>query len=126
MARARVIAEIENPFSTGEDFASLFEENAANGPSEGSVVKGKVLAIEKDKVIIDIGYKTEGRVDLKDFPLSERDSISAGDELDVYVERVENANGEALLSRERAVREEAWERLEKLLAKEETVKGVIF
>jgi len=113
MAGVRIKKEIENPYSTGENFADLFEKTAANLPEEDTVVKGKIVSIEKDNVIVDIGLKTEGRVSVKDFPLSERDEIKAGDEVEVYLERIENSRSEAVISRERAVREESWERLEK-------------
>ena len=94
---------------------------------EDTVVKGVVTAIEKDMAVIDVGLKTEGRVSLKEFSQPGQDvSLSVGDTVDVYVDRVENANGEAVISRDKARREEAWERLEKQYADEERVDGVIF
>ena len=96
-------------------------------PDEGSVVKGTVLAIEAGQAIIDIGYKMEGRVDLKEFSQPGQDAeIAVGDEVEVYLERVENARGEAVVSREKARREEAWDRLEKAYEKEDRVEGAIF
>jgi small subunit ribosomal protein S1 len=124
--KPRVIPEIENPFSTGEDFAALFELEAANAPKEGSVIKGTILAIENDIVIIDVGLKSEGRVSIKDFPHSERENVTPGTQVDVFLEKVDNAQNETVVSRERAVREEAWGVLEKLYEKEEQVEGVIF
>ncbi|KKB10660.1 30S ribosomal protein S1 [Devosia geojensis] len=98
-----------------------------NEPLEGTVVKGKVVAIEKDLAIIDVGLKTEGRVALKEFGQAGRDgTISVGSEVEVYVDRVENAMGEAVLSREKARREESWVKLEELYNKNERVEGVIF
>jgi small subunit ribosomal protein S1 len=94
---------------------------------EGAVVKGKVVAIEKDLAVIDVGAKTEGRVALKEFATPGRDAdIKVGDEVEVYLERIENALGEAVLSREKARREESWVRLEESFNKNEKVTGVIF
>ena len=77
--------------------------------SEGAVVKGKIVAIEKDLAVIDVGLKTEGRVPLKEFGSSvQSPTIYVGDEVEVYVERIENAAGEAVLSREKARREDSW------------------
>jgi small subunit ribosomal protein S1 len=113
---------------TRDDFMNLLEESYADRPvSEGQVVKGKVLAVENDLVIIDVGLKTEGRVALKEFSQPGKDAdIKAGDTVEVYLERIENALGEAVLSRDKARREEAWTRLEELSAKNERVDGVIF
>ena len=80
---------------------------------EGSVVKGRVVAIEKDFAVIDVGLKTEGRVPLKEFGVRGKDGVlKVGDKVEVFLERVENALGEAVLSREKARREESWVRLE--------------
>ncbi len=113
---------------TRDDFMSLLEESYLDRPvSEGAVVKGKVLGIEKDLVIIDIGLKTEGRVALKEFAMPGKDAdIKVGDTVEVYLERIENALGEAVLSRDKAKREEAWTRLEEVSTKGERVDGVIF
>ncbi|NJM33511.1 MAG: 30S ribosomal protein S1 [Rhodomicrobium sp.] len=111
-----------------EDFASLLEESFKTADiEEGSVVKGKIVAIENDLAVIDVGLKTEGRVALKEFGVSGRQStITVGDEVEVYLERVENAVGEAVLSREKARREESWNRLEEKFNAGEKVEGVIF
>ncbi|MBY0421062.1 MAG: S1 RNA-binding domain-containing protein, partial [Parvularculaceae bacterium] len=94
---------------------------------EETVVKGVVTGIEKDVAIIDVGLKTEGRVPLKEFAQPGRTSeLAVGDIVEVYVERIENANGEAVVSRDKARREEAWDRLEKMFEKSERVDGVIF
>jgi small subunit ribosomal protein S1 len=91
------------------------------------VVKGTVVAIEKDVAVIDVGLKTEGRIPLKEFGLPGRaHDLSVGDEVDVYLERVENSAGEAVLSREKARREESWTRLEEKYKAGERVEGVIF
>jgi len=111
-----------------EDFAALLDESfSENEAFEGSVVKGIVVAIEKDVAVIDIGLKTEGRVALKEFMGPGRDTpIKVGDEVEVYLERVENALGEAVISRDKARREESWVKLEKAFENKEKVDGIIF
>ncbi|MCC5978764.1 MAG: 30S ribosomal protein S1 [Salinarimonas sp.] len=111
-----------------EDFAALLEESfRSNEVAEGAVVKGKVVAIEKDVAVIDIGAKTEGRVALKEFNGPGRDEpIEVGVEVEVYVDRIENALGEAVISREKARREESWIKLEKAFEANERVQGLIF
>ncbi|MBL4750926.1 MAG: 30S ribosomal protein S1 [Amylibacter sp.] len=114
--------------ATMEEFEALLEESFdVDTPDEGSVVKGKVIAIEAGQAIIDVGYKMEGRVDLKEFANPGQDpEIEVGDSVEVFLERVENARGEAVISREKARREEAWDRLEAAYEKEERVEGAIF
>ncbi|MCO5127275.1 MAG: 30S ribosomal protein S1 [Rhodobacteraceae bacterium] len=113
--------------ATMEEFEALLNESfEIDTPDEGSVVKGKVIAIEAGQAIIDVGYKMEGRVDLKEFAAPGPPEIAVGDEVEVYLDRVENARGEAVISREKARREEAWDRLEKAYASEERVDGAIF
>ncbi len=114
--------------ATMEEFEALLNESfEIDTPDEGSVVKGKVIAIEAGQAIIDVGYKMEGRVDLKEFASpGQAPEIEVGDEVEVYLDRVENARGEASISREKARREEAWDRLEKAYDKEERVEGAIF
>ncbi len=114
--------------ATMDEFEALLEESfEIDTPSEGSVVKGKVIAIEAGQAIIDVGYKMEGRVDIKEFANpGQAAEIEVGDTVEVFLERVENARGEAVVSREKARREEAWDRLEKAYAAEERVEGAIF
>ncbi len=114
--------------ATMEDFEAMLNESLElDTPTEGSVVTGKVIAIEAGQAIIDIGYKMEGRVELKEFASpGEAPDISVGDEVEVYLERVENARGEAVISRDKARREAAWDRLEKAYAEENRVEGAIF
>ena len=114
--------------ATMEAFEKLLNESLdSSTPKEGAVVNGSVLAIEAGQAIIDIGYKMEGRVDLREFSVpGQPPEISIGDTVEVYLEKVEGTRGEALLSREKARREEAWDRLEKASEKEEKVDGVIF
>ena len=111
-----------------EDFEALLNESfEIDTPQEGSVVKGKVIAIEAGQAIIDVGYKMEGRVDLKEFANpGEAPEIAVGDEVEVFLRSVENARGEAVISHEMARREAAWDRLEKAYADEERVEGAIF
>ncbi|CAN5707130.1 30S ribosomal protein S1 [soil metagenome] len=114
--------------ATKDDFEALLNESFdLVTPDEGSVVKGTVLAIEAGQAVIDIGYKMEGRVDLKEFAAPGKQSeLVPGDVVEVYLERVENARGEAVISRDKARREEAWDRLEKAAAGEARVEGAIF
>src|SRR6266545_362028 len=111
-----------------EDFAKLLEESFTQGSlQEGAVVKGTVVGIEKDLAVIDVGAKTEGRVPLREFAGPGRQSeLKVGDTVEVYLERVENALGEAVLSRDKARREESWGKLEKAFNSNEKVTGVIF
>jgi small subunit ribosomal protein S1 len=122
MAQAAVAAP------SREDFASLLEESFSDGHlQEGSVVKGTVVGIEKELAVIDVGLKTEGRVALREFAGPGRTSeIKIGDTVEVYLERIENALGEAVLSRDKARREESWGKLEKAFQNNEKVQGVIF
>jgi small subunit ribosomal protein S1 len=111
-----------------DDFAQMLEESFTQGsPQEGAVVKGIVVGIEKDLAVIDVGAKTEGRVALREFAAPGRQAdIKVGDTVEVYLERVENALGEAVLSRDKARREESWGKLEKAFSSNEKVQGVIF
>ncbi|MFY9239369.1 MAG: 30S ribosomal protein S1 [Roseovarius sp.] len=111
-----------------EDFEALLNESfEMDMPEEGTVVKGKVIAVEAGQAIIDVGYKMEGRVDLKEFANpGEAPEINVGDEVEVFLRSAENSRGEAVISREMARREEAWDRLEKAYADEERVEGAIF
>ncbi|HLJ63371.1 MAG TPA: 30S ribosomal protein S1, partial [Stellaceae bacterium] len=111
-----------------ESFAALLDESSgAAAGLEGSVISGRVLAIENDMVLIDVGLKSEGRVPLKEFASAGLSpEIKAGDMVEVYLERMEDKNGEAQLSREKARREESWTLLEKNFQANERVTGVIF
>ncbi|TLP46064.1 30S ribosomal protein S1 [Cohaesibacter sp. CAU 1516] len=113
---------------TMDDFAALLDQSfSETEPHEGSVIKGTVVGIEKDMAIIDVGLKVEGRVALKEFGAQAKDGgLEIGSEVEVYLERIENAMGEAVLSRDKARREESWGKLEKAFEAEEKVQGVIF
>ena len=111
---------------TRDDFASLLDESMGGRDfMEGQVVHGKVVAIEKDFAIIDVGLKTEGRVSLKEFAEEGKAQLKVGDTVEVFLERVENAMGEAVISRDKARREEAWTRLEAVYERNEPVMGAI-
>src|SRR5215475_2425483 len=114
--------------SNKESFAALLDESLGTASGlEGTVVKGRVLAVENDTVLIDVGLKSEGRVPLREFSAPGRPAeIKPGDTVEVYLERMEDKNGEAQLSREKARREEAWTLLEKSFQANERVNGVIF
>lgn len=111
-----------------EEFEALLEQSfETHDVVEGAVVKGIITAFEKDLAVVDVGLKVEGRVAMKEFGAAGRDgSMKIGDEVEVYVDRVENAMGEAVLSREKARREESWIRLEKQFEDGEKVEGVIY
>ena len=111
-----------------ESFSELLDQSFQEMTSiEGSVVAGTVLTVEKDMILIDVGLKSEGRVPLREFGNNEEDiKINPGDIVEVYIERLEDINGHAVLSREKARREESWVNLEKALEKQQRVNGVIF
>ncbi|WAT18083.1 30S ribosomal protein S1 [Aurantiacibacter sp. MUD11] len=112
-----------------DDFAALLDEQlgGAEGGFEGRVVKGTVTAIENGMAVIDVGLKSEGRVNLKEFARGEDDhGLTVGSEVEVFVDRVENADGEAMLSRDRARREAAWDKLESEFGEGKRVEGRIF
>ena len=120
-------ADIQNN-QLQESFAELLNQSFQEMTSlEGSVVTGTVLSIEKDMILIDVGLKSEGRVPLREFGNNEDElKIKVGDQVEVFIERLEDANGQAILSREKARREESWVNLEKALEKQQRVNGVIF
>src|SRR5438270_4658597 len=111
-----------------ESFAALLDESLGVVNSlEGTVVKGRVISVENDAVLIDVGLKSEGRVPLKEFAAGgAQPEIHVGDTVEVYLERMEDKNGEAQLSREKARREEAWTQLEKSFQTNDRVTGTIF
>ncbi|MES2294649.1 MAG: 30S ribosomal protein S1 [Pseudomonadota bacterium] len=132
MARAATQTKIntENSIASPsrEDFAAMLEQSfVTQSPQEGAVIKGKIVAIENDFAMVDVGLKTEGRVSLKEFAMpGVPANVQVGDEVEVYLERVENALGEAVLSRDKARREESWIKLEKAFNDQSRVTGVIF
>ncbi len=120
-------ADIQNN-QPKESFAELLDQSFQEMTSlEGSVVTGTVLSIEKDMILIDVGLKSEGRVPIREFGNNDDElNIKVGDQVEVFIERLEDANGQAILSREKARREESWVNLEKALEKQQRVNGVIF
>ena len=119
-----------SPNPTRDDFEALLNEQlggAGDEGFEGRVVKGTVTAIEAGHAVIDVGLKSEGRVNLKEFARGEDEhGLEVGSEVEVYVDRVENADGEAMLSRDRARREAAWDKLENEFGEGKRVEGRIF
>ena len=111
-----------------EDFSALLDETMGEGNAfEGSVIKGTIVSVDHDFAVIDVGLKSEGRIPLKEFATAGRPAeIRAGDTVEVFVERYEDKNGEVVLSREKAKREEAWTLLEKNFQDNQRVNGVIF
>src|SRR6218665_2848665 len=121
------MATSANP--TRDDFAALLNESLGgeNENFEGRVVTGTVTAIENDLAVIDVGLKSEGRVPLREFAApGQKAELNVGDKVEVYVDRIENTHGEAMLSRDRARREAAWDKLETEHTAGNRVEGVIF
>ncbi len=109
------------------EFAALLEDSMKSQAYEGSVVKGRIIEVQNDAVIVDVGLKSEGRVSLREFARPGQElEINVGDEVEVFVDRMEDRNGETVLSREKARREEAWVEMEQSLNKNERVTGIIF
>ena len=121
-------AATDTPQVEKENFAALLEESLGTSASlEGNVLKGTIISIEGDSALVDVGLKSEGRVALKEFAKGgQAAELKVGDEVEVYLERMENKEGQAVLSREKAKREEAWTQLEGAFEKNERVTGVIF
>src|SRR3954466_9184383 len=116
-------------FPTRDDFAAMLNESLGgeNETFEGKVVKGTVTAIENDMAVIDVGLKSEGRVALREFAMpGQKAEIAVGDEVEVYVDRVENSAGEAMLSRARGGRDAAGDKPEKEFSAGNRVEGAIF
>ncbi len=110
-----------------ENFSELLEKSLSDFRyKEGQVIKGTVLSITNDTVVVDVGLKSEGRIPIKEFHSpGEEHTIKIGEKYDVYLEKLENKEGEALLSRERARKEESWNNLEKMQDSKQQVTGVI-
>jgi len=113
---------------TRDDFAAMLDSSmGASNVLEGNVMKGVVVAVEHDFVIVDVGLKTEGRIPLKEFAMPGIPAeLKVGDTVEVFLDRIENAQGEAVLSREKARREESWVKLEVAANANQRVTGVIF
>jgi small subunit ribosomal protein S1 len=130
MARAATALKTESSIATPsrEDFAAMLEQSfQTQSPQEGQVIKGTIVSIENDFAMVDVGLKTEGRIALKEFAMPGVPAeVKVGDTVEVYLERVENALGEAILSRDKARREESWIKLERAFNEQTRVTGVIF
>src|SRR5215475_5810337 len=130
MARAATKDRTESTIATPsrDDFAAMLEQSfETQSPQEGSVIKGTIVSIENDFAMVDVGLKTEGRISLKEFAMpGVPATVAVGDEVEVYLERIENALGEAVLSRDKARREESWIKLEKAFNDQARVTGVSF
>lgn len=114
-------------YTSDENFAELFKNSIEAEKTEGTVIKGRVIAIESDFAVVDIGLKSEGRVSLREFTdHGGRVVVKVGDDVDVFLERFEDTGGQALISREKAIRQLAWETLEKNHKDGDNVEGVIF
>jgi small subunit ribosomal protein S1 len=111
-----------------EDFSSLLEESLkTNNPLQGSVLKGRVIGVENDFLVIDVGLKSEGRVAKREFTTPGKElEMKVGDTVDVFLERLEDREGMVVLSREKARREESWLDLDKAFQKQERVNGIIY
>ncbi|HEU0117070.1 MAG TPA: 30S ribosomal protein S1 [Alphaproteobacteria bacterium] len=115
------------PASTGEFAAMLEETFGKSGSLEGKVVQGRVVSVENDFVMVDVGLKSEGRIPLREFALAgQPPELKTGDTVEVFLERMENRDGEAMLSREKAKREESWTVLQQSFDKGAHVTGIIF
>ena len=125
MTVAETVADQQAPM---EDFAAMLEESFQQKDKiEGTVVTGTVIAIENDEAVVDVGLKAEGRVPIKEFSTQGNPvEVKVGDSYEIYVERFENRNGEAILSRDKARREESWNKLEKAFNNTAKVQGHIF
>ena len=123
----RTSVELQHPLQPDESFQDLLNQSQGGQNNlEGTVIEGIVVAIENDRVVLDVGLKAEGRVNIREFAHAGKTKLNPGDAVEVYLERMEDKNGEPVLSREKACREEAWGQLEDSYAKGEKVEGVIF
>jgi len=123
--KQRLKTEMLDAYSTGEDFANLFEESLKNEIKEGTVTQGEIIAIDGEMVVVDVGAKNEGYIPIKEFKnFGEEPKI--GDVTEVYVERKESRNGNTIISREKAVKEKYWVVLEKALEEKSDIDGTIF
>ncbi|RYJ03837.1 MAG: 30S ribosomal protein S1 [Acetobacteraceae bacterium] len=124
MASATALA----PSAGIEDFAAMLDETlGADTGFAGSVVTGRVIRVDDDFAVVDVGLKSEGRVPLKEFaPPGQKPEVKPGDVIELFVERYEDRDGSIVLSREKARREEAWTNLEKAYTANQRVNGVIF
>ncbi len=120
------MSDTQSQIPSRDDFASMLEASfAGQDLAEGSVITGRVTAVENDFVTVDVGLKTEGRIPVREFTGPGSKAPVVGDDVEVYLERIENALGDAVISRDKARREESWDRLEKAFDKKEPTNGAI-
>src|SRR5262245_13962365 len=122
------MVDLHNSGSGGEEsFAALFEESLKREEiKEGAIVRGRVIQLAKDYVVVDIGYKSEGQVPLEEFPLTDgHPTIKVGDEVDVFLESRENENGLCVLSKEKADRLKVWDEISEACERDELIEGTI-
>ncbi len=119
--------EHNSPLLDEEDFAALLEQQEKNESmiQEGVIVRGTIIKIEKDKVLVDIGFKSEGEISLREFGYSEHLSIKPGDQIDVLVEILEDNDGNCRISKEKADKLKIWEEISKACEEDQVVEGVI-
>lgn len=124
--KKRFVPQLANVAPSDEDFAKLLETVTTSHVKEGSVVKGQVVETTSEVIVVDVGLKNEGRIAVSEFQLVRGQELpKVGDIVDVYVEKVEGRRG-TVLSREKAIREESWIKLEKIFEKTENIIGTIF
>jgi small subunit ribosomal protein S1 len=117
----------QTKITSNENFSAMLDETMGKGSGEGRVLKGRILAIDDESVMVDVGLKSEGRIALKEFYLNgQPPELKVGDVVEVYLERMEDRDGNAMLSREKAKREESWGVLEKSFEAQQRVTGIIF
>jgi small subunit ribosomal protein S1 len=120
------LKKLKETIESADSFAALFEESIQNEKKEGTVVEGTVISIKNGEVFIDVGLKSEGRISLKEFQTEgQRVELSPGSKVEVYIERAEDRGGNTILSREKALREEAWFKFEELQRQGVNVEGTI-
>lgn len=124
--KKRFVPQLANVAPSDEDFAKLLEAVTTSHVKEGSVVKGQVVETTSEVIVVDVGLKNEGRIAVSEFQLIKGQELpKVGDIVDVYVEKVEGRRG-TVLSREKAIREESWVKLERIFEKTENIIGTIF
>lgn len=124
--KKRFVPQLANVAPSDEDFAKLLETVTTSHVKEGSVVKGQVVETTSEVIVVDVGLKNEGRIAVSEFQLIKGQELpKVGDIVDVYVEKVEGRRG-TVLSREKAIREESWVKLERIFEKTENIIGTIF
>jgi len=124
--KKRFVPQLANVAPSDEDFAKLLETVTTSHVKEGSVVKGQVVETTSEVIVVDVGLKNEGRIAVSEFQLIKGQELpKVGDIVDVYVEKVEGRRG-TVLSREKAIREESWVKLERMFEKTENIIGTIF